>query len=173
MPLIAAYTLPDRFLMVFCCLWCAPPPTAGRLLLQPQDRVFSDSLRPVGRLHVCRKDLGEVLVRMSLHFKHSKRILHWQNMCPLSIHTYMFTRLSSEAMNKIIYNSVYVNVYGARLRSKPAINNSCKKNVPINLSCLEKTRKTNSPDTVIVLFLFSPESIHRQLWDTAEDGSHA
>uniref|UniRef100_A0A087XVN2 Rap guanine nucleotide exchange factor 5-like n=1 Tax=Poecilia formosa TaxID=48698 RepID=A0A087XVN2_POEFO len=33
----------------------------GRLLLQPQDRVFSNSLRPVGRLHVCRKDLGEVL----------------------------------------------------------------------------------------------------------------
>ncbi|GAA6224989.1 rap guanine nucleotide exchange factor 5-like isoform X2 [Lates japonicus] len=33
----------------------------GRLLLQPQDRVFSDSLRPVGRLHMCRKDLGEVL----------------------------------------------------------------------------------------------------------------
>uniref|UniRef100_A0A671UH32 Rap guanine nucleotide exchange factor 5 n=1 Tax=Sparus aurata TaxID=8175 RepID=A0A671UH32_SPAAU len=33
----------------------------GRLLLQPQDKVFSDSLRPVGRLHVCRKDLGEVL----------------------------------------------------------------------------------------------------------------
>ncbi|CAB1446423.1 unnamed protein product [Pleuronectes platessa] len=35
--------------------------TGGRLLLQPQDRVFSDSLRPVGRLHICRKDLGEVL----------------------------------------------------------------------------------------------------------------
>ncbi|XP_069393093.1 rap guanine nucleotide exchange factor 5-like isoform X3 [Paralichthys olivaceus] len=34
--------------------------TGGRLLLQPQDRVFSDSLRPVGRLHICRKDLGEV-----------------------------------------------------------------------------------------------------------------
>ncbi|KAM4568498.1 rap guanine nucleotide exchange factor 5b [Fundulus diaphanus] len=33
----------------------------GRLLLQPQDRVFSNSLRPVGRLHVCRKDLSEVL----------------------------------------------------------------------------------------------------------------
>uniref|UniRef100_A0A667Y565 Rap guanine nucleotide exchange factor 5 n=1 Tax=Myripristis murdjan TaxID=586833 RepID=A0A667Y565_9TELE len=33
----------------------------GRLLLQPQDRVYSDSLRAVGRLHVCRKDLGEVL----------------------------------------------------------------------------------------------------------------
>lgn len=33
----------------------------GRLLLQPQDRVFSHSLRPVGRLHVCRKDLGEIL----------------------------------------------------------------------------------------------------------------
>ncbi|KAM9851879.1 rap guanine nucleotide exchange factor 5-like [Aulostomus maculatus] len=33
----------------------------GRLLLQPQDRVFSQSLRPLGRLHVCRKDLGEVL----------------------------------------------------------------------------------------------------------------
>ncbi|XP_045900527.1 rap guanine nucleotide exchange factor 5-like isoform X1 [Micropterus dolomieu] len=33
----------------------------GRLLLQPQDRVFSDPLRPLGRLHVCRKDLGEVL----------------------------------------------------------------------------------------------------------------
>ncbi|KAF1387800.1 hypothetical protein PFLUV_G00083700 [Perca fluviatilis] len=33
----------------------------GRLLLQPLDRVFSDSVRPVGRLHVCRKDLGEVL----------------------------------------------------------------------------------------------------------------
>ncbi|XP_034730583.1 rap guanine nucleotide exchange factor 5-like isoform X2 [Etheostoma cragini] len=33
----------------------------GRLLLQPQDRVFPDSVRPVGRLHVCRKDLGEVL----------------------------------------------------------------------------------------------------------------
>ncbi|KAM3614247.1 uncharacterized protein V6R79_011653 [Siganus canaliculatus] len=33
----------------------------GRLLLQPQDRVFSDSLQTVGRLHVCRKDLGEIL----------------------------------------------------------------------------------------------------------------
>ncbi|KAM9722924.1 rap guanine nucleotide exchange factor 5b isoform 1-T1 [Menidia menidia] len=33
----------------------------GRLLLQPQDKVFSNSLRPVGRLHACRKDLGEVL----------------------------------------------------------------------------------------------------------------
>uniref|UniRef100_A0A8D2ZD78 Rap guanine nucleotide exchange factor 5 n=1 Tax=Scophthalmus maximus TaxID=52904 RepID=A0A8D2ZD78_SCOMX len=33
----------------------------GRLLLQPQDRVFSDSSRPVGRLHICRKELGEVL----------------------------------------------------------------------------------------------------------------
>uniref|UniRef100_A0A8C6KCY2 Rap guanine nucleotide exchange factor (GEF) 5a n=1 Tax=Nothobranchius furzeri TaxID=105023 RepID=A0A8C6KCY2_NOTFU len=33
----------------------------GRLLLQPQDRVFSSSLRSVGRLHVCRRDLGEVL----------------------------------------------------------------------------------------------------------------
>ncbi|XP_008430691.1 rap guanine nucleotide exchange factor 5-like [Poecilia reticulata] len=33
----------------------------GRLLLQPQDRVVSNSLRPVGRLHVCRKDLGGVL----------------------------------------------------------------------------------------------------------------
>lgn len=39
----------------------------GRLLLQPQDRVLSDSLRPVGRLHVYRKDLGEILVRNSLH----------------------------------------------------------------------------------------------------------
>ncbi|KAM9309729.1 rap guanine nucleotide exchange factor 5-like [Pholidichthys leucotaenia] len=35
--------------------------SGGRLLLQPQDRVFSTSLRLVGRLHVCRKDLGEVL----------------------------------------------------------------------------------------------------------------
>ncbi|CAJ1061697.1 rap guanine nucleotide exchange factor 5-like [Xyrichtys novacula] len=35
--------------------------TGGRLLLQPHDRVFPDSSRPVGRLHVCRKDLGEVL----------------------------------------------------------------------------------------------------------------
>ncbi|XP_077453976.1 rap guanine nucleotide exchange factor 5-like [Stigmatopora argus] len=33
----------------------------GRLLLQPHDTLFSPSLRPVGRLHVCRKDLGEVL----------------------------------------------------------------------------------------------------------------
>ncbi|KAF7658247.1 hypothetical protein LDENG_00015550, partial [Lucifuga dentata] len=33
----------------------------GRLLLQPQDRVYSDSFRAVGRLHVCRKDVGEVL----------------------------------------------------------------------------------------------------------------
>uniref|UniRef100_A0A3Q3M3V4 Rap guanine nucleotide exchange factor 5-like n=1 Tax=Mastacembelus armatus TaxID=205130 RepID=A0A3Q3M3V4_9TELE len=33
----------------------------GRLLLQPQDRVLTDSLRPVGRLHMCRKDLGDVL----------------------------------------------------------------------------------------------------------------
>uniref|UniRef100_A0A3Q3VZB1 Uncharacterized protein n=1 Tax=Mola mola TaxID=94237 RepID=A0A3Q3VZB1_MOLML len=33
----------------------------GRLLLQPKDRVFSDSSRPIGRLHVCRKDLGEIL----------------------------------------------------------------------------------------------------------------
>uniref|UniRef100_A0A3B3DX42 Rap guanine nucleotide exchange factor 5 n=1 Tax=Oryzias melastigma TaxID=30732 RepID=A0A3B3DX42_ORYME len=34
--------------------------TGGRLLLQPQERVFSASLRSVERLHVCRKDLGEV-----------------------------------------------------------------------------------------------------------------
>ncbi|CAG12021.1 unnamed protein product, partial [Tetraodon nigroviridis] len=33
----------------------------GRLLLQPQDRILSDCLRPIGRLHVCRKDLGEIL----------------------------------------------------------------------------------------------------------------
>uniref|UniRef100_A0A8C5D896 Rap guanine nucleotide exchange factor 5-like n=1 Tax=Gouania willdenowi TaxID=441366 RepID=A0A8C5D896_GOUWI len=33
----------------------------GRVLLQPQDRVLSHSLQPVGRLHVCRKDLGPVL----------------------------------------------------------------------------------------------------------------
>ncbi|KAM6909798.1 rap guanine nucleotide exchange factor 5-like [Xenentodon cancila] len=33
----------------------------GRLLLQPQDRVFSRSLWSVGRLHVCRKDPGEIL----------------------------------------------------------------------------------------------------------------
>ncbi|XP_056901232.1 rap guanine nucleotide exchange factor 5-like [Takifugu flavidus] len=33
----------------------------GRLLLQPQDRIFSDCLRPIGRLHVCKKDLGEIL----------------------------------------------------------------------------------------------------------------
>ncbi|XP_061632560.1 rap guanine nucleotide exchange factor 5-like isoform X1 [Phyllopteryx taeniolatus] len=33
----------------------------GRLLLQPHDTLFSPLLRPVGRLHVCRKDLGEVL----------------------------------------------------------------------------------------------------------------
>ncbi|XP_061572627.1 rap guanine nucleotide exchange factor 5-like isoform X1 [Cololabis saira] len=33
----------------------------GRLLLQPQDKVFSRSLWSVGRLHVCRKDLGEIL----------------------------------------------------------------------------------------------------------------
>uniref|UniRef100_A0A3B4T8U0 Rap guanine nucleotide exchange factor 5 n=1 Tax=Seriola dumerili TaxID=41447 RepID=A0A3B4T8U0_SERDU len=33
----------------------------GRLLLQPQDRVFADSLRPVGRLHICRNNPGEVL----------------------------------------------------------------------------------------------------------------
>uniref|UniRef100_A0A3Q2QQ09 Rap guanine nucleotide exchange factor 5 n=1 Tax=Fundulus heteroclitus TaxID=8078 RepID=A0A3Q2QQ09_FUNHE len=36
-------------------------PGGKQLLLQPQDRVFSNSLRPVGRLHVCRKDLSEVL----------------------------------------------------------------------------------------------------------------
>ncbi|XP_057691211.1 rap guanine nucleotide exchange factor 5-like [Corythoichthys intestinalis] len=33
----------------------------GRLLLQPHDTLFSSFLRPVGRLHVCKKDLGEVL----------------------------------------------------------------------------------------------------------------
>ncbi|KAJ0000303.1 hypothetical protein NQD34_012145 [Periophthalmus magnuspinnatus] len=33
----------------------------GRLLLQPQDKVYSELLRPIGRLHVCRKDLGDVL----------------------------------------------------------------------------------------------------------------
>ncbi|KAK5603443.1 Rap guanine nucleotide exchange factor 5 [Crenichthys baileyi] len=33
----------------------------GKILLQPQDKVFSNSLRPVGRLHICRKDLGEVM----------------------------------------------------------------------------------------------------------------
>ncbi|XP_058504653.1 rap guanine nucleotide exchange factor 5-like isoform X1 [Solea solea] len=32
-----------------------------RLLLQPQDRVFSESSQQVGRLHICRKDPGEVL----------------------------------------------------------------------------------------------------------------
>uniref|UniRef100_A0A3P9IQJ1 Rap guanine nucleotide exchange factor 5 n=1 Tax=Oryzias latipes TaxID=8090 RepID=A0A3P9IQJ1_ORYLA len=34
--------------------------TGGRLLLQPQERVFSASFRSVERLHVCRKDLSEV-----------------------------------------------------------------------------------------------------------------
>ncbi|XP_062322707.1 rap guanine nucleotide exchange factor 5-like isoform X1 [Osmerus eperlanus] len=33
----------------------------GKLLLQPQDRVYSDSLTAVGRLHVCRKDLSEIM----------------------------------------------------------------------------------------------------------------
>uniref|UniRef100_A0A3P9L455 Rap guanine nucleotide exchange factor 5 n=1 Tax=Oryzias latipes TaxID=8090 RepID=A0A3P9L455_ORYLA len=34
--------------------------TGGRLLLQPQERVFSASFRSIERLHVCRKDLSEV-----------------------------------------------------------------------------------------------------------------
>ncbi|KAM6967888.1 rap guanine nucleotide exchange factor 5-like [Aplochiton taeniatus] len=34
---------------------------AGKLLLGPQDRVYSDSLTAVGRLHVCRKDLSEIM----------------------------------------------------------------------------------------------------------------
>ncbi|KAM4600953.1 rap guanine nucleotide exchange factor 5-like [Polymixia lowei] len=33
----------------------------GRLLLQPQDRVYSDSLTAAGRLHVCRKDLRHIM----------------------------------------------------------------------------------------------------------------
>ncbi|KAL0985503.1 hypothetical protein UPYG_G00157720 [Umbra pygmaea] len=32
-----------------------------KLLLQPHDRLFSDSLTAVGRLHVCRKDLSDVM----------------------------------------------------------------------------------------------------------------
>uniref|UniRef100_A0A8C7N7D4 Rap guanine nucleotide exchange factor 5 n=1 Tax=Oncorhynchus kisutch TaxID=8019 RepID=A0A8C7N7D4_ONCKI len=32
-----------------------------KLLLKPQDRLYSDSLTAVGRLHVCRKDLSEVM----------------------------------------------------------------------------------------------------------------
>ncbi|KAJ8004762.1 hypothetical protein DPEC_G00139650, partial [Dallia pectoralis] len=32
-----------------------------KLVLQPQDRLYSDSLSAVGRLHVCRRDLSEVV----------------------------------------------------------------------------------------------------------------
>lgn len=53
-------TLPRTCFNVLCWhVFCSP---AGRLLLQPQDRIFSDCLRPLGRLHVCKKDLGEILV---------------------------------------------------------------------------------------------------------------
>lgn len=56
----AVCTLPRTRFNILCCdVFCSP---AGRLLLQPQDRIFSDCLRPIGRLHVCKKDLGEILV---------------------------------------------------------------------------------------------------------------
>ncbi|XP_054638913.1 rap guanine nucleotide exchange factor 5-like isoform X3 [Dunckerocampus dactyliophorus] len=45
----------------------------GRLLLQPHDRVFSHLLRPVGRLHVCRKDLGEVMNPLTENSKLQQR----------------------------------------------------------------------------------------------------
>ncbi|XP_061919085.1 rap guanine nucleotide exchange factor 5-like isoform X1 [Entelurus aequoreus] len=45
----------------------------GRLLLQPQDRVFAPLLRPVGRLHLCRKDLGEVMNPLSENSKLQQR----------------------------------------------------------------------------------------------------
>ncbi|XP_061771902.1 rap guanine nucleotide exchange factor 5-like isoform X4 [Nerophis ophidion] len=45
----------------------------GRLLLQPQDRVFAALLRPVGRLHVCRKDLGEIMNPLSENSKLQQR----------------------------------------------------------------------------------------------------
>lgn len=61
---ISVRLLPDRFLMVFCFLWFVFS-LSGRLLLQPQERVFSASFRSVERLHVCRKDLSEVQVRVS------------------------------------------------------------------------------------------------------------
>uniref|UniRef100_A0A3Q3C8S6 Rap guanine nucleotide exchange factor 5 n=1 Tax=Haplochromis burtoni TaxID=8153 RepID=A0A3Q3C8S6_HAPBU len=48
----------------------------GRLLLQPQDRVFSSSLRSVGRLHACRKDLGEVLNPLTDNSELQQRTAH-------------------------------------------------------------------------------------------------
>nr|XP_057941020.1 rap guanine nucleotide exchange factor 5-like isoform X2 [Doryrhamphus excisus] len=45
----------------------------GRLLLQPHDRVFSHLLLPVGRLHVCRKDLGEVMNPLTENSKLQQR----------------------------------------------------------------------------------------------------
>ncbi|XP_003454478.2 rap guanine nucleotide exchange factor 5b isoform X1 [Oreochromis niloticus] len=48
----------------------------GRLLLQPQDRVFSNSLRSVGRLHACRKDLGEVLNPLTDNSELQQRTAH-------------------------------------------------------------------------------------------------
>lgn len=48
----------------------------GRLPLQPQGRVFSESLRPIGRLHVCRKDLGEVLNSFTDNSELQQRTTH-------------------------------------------------------------------------------------------------
>uniref|UniRef100_A0A3Q2ZBW5 Rap guanine nucleotide exchange factor 5 n=1 Tax=Hippocampus comes TaxID=109280 RepID=A0A3Q2ZBW5_HIPCM len=48
----------------------------GRLLLQPHDTLFSPSLQPVGRLHVCRKDLGEVLNPFTENSKLQQRTAH-------------------------------------------------------------------------------------------------
>ncbi|KAM9806332.1 rap guanine nucleotide exchange factor 5-like [Syngnathus typhle] len=50
--------------------------TGGRLLLQPHDTLFSPSLQPVGRLHVCRKDLGEVLNPFTENSKLQQRTAH-------------------------------------------------------------------------------------------------
>ncbi|KAM8827062.1 rap guanine nucleotide exchange factor 5-like isoform 1-T1 [Synchiropus picturatus] len=48
----------------------------GRLLLQPQDRVFTQSSHPVGRLHVCRRDLGEALSPFTDNTELQQRTAH-------------------------------------------------------------------------------------------------
>ncbi|XP_056141658.1 rap guanine nucleotide exchange factor 5-like isoform X2 [Lampris incognitus] len=54
--------------------------SGGRLLVQPQDRLYSDALTAAGRLHVCRKDLNQVVSPFSENSESHQRTAHLLSM---------------------------------------------------------------------------------------------
>lgn len=136
-------------------------PPAGRLLLQPKDRVFSDSSRPIGRLHVCRKDLGEILVRKSLQCVTStvqcaKHLVHF---------IYSNSLISSRAIKDCIshYTQIHMHSWGYV--------------VSVTLSmflpkCCYQISKENNPYPIIqqcfFFFFFASLSLQNPFIDNSE-----